>query len=586
MLVEFASVVDAVRCAVDIQRGMIERNAKVPQEKRIEFRIGINVGDIIIDGGDVFGDGVNVAARLEGIADAGGICVSNIVHDQIIHNKLDLIFEDRGEQHLKNIERPVRAYSLGSEAIAALPPVVVPISRPVGSRSKIAWRAGAGLLVVIAIAAGGAVWHFHSTATAPVASPVPTDQPQPTPERLSVVVVPFANLSGDSTQDYLADVITEELTTNLSRIAGSFVIARSTAFTYKGKAIDAKQMGKDLGVRYVLEGSTQPSGNRVRVNAQLISAETGAHLWAEQFDADRADLLQMQDEIVTHLARTLEVQLWTIDAARVARTRPANPSAEDLAMQCLSYNYTKVSQGQATPGRYSLCERALQIDPRNALALTIIAWKFLDLVLNGQGTDPQGDIRRADEFVAQAIAVEPNLYFSHHMKAWVLILQKRPEEAIIEEERSLALNPSYVDAYYPLCFANNILGHPERALEYADKAIRLSPRDPFLPTFYAQRALAYFLTQRDVEAIEWLRRALAAWPEWPDENAFLAAVLALNGNDVEARAAVKHYLSLPGVKARTISAVSAKWFYSDSPFWLAVIKRVSEGLRRAGMPEE
>jgi adenylate cyclase len=390
---------------------MIERNAEVPQEKRIEFRVGINVGDIIIDGGDVFGDGVNVAARLEGIAEPGGICVSNIVHDQI-HNKLNLVFEDRGEQHLKNIERTVRAFSLGSEAIAALPPVVFPISRPIWSRSKIAWQAVAGLLAVITIAGGGAAWHFHRTETAPIASSVVTHQQQLIPERLSIVVLPFTNLSGDSIQDYLADVITEELTTNLSRIAGSFVIARSTAFTYKGKAIDAKQIGKDLGVRYVLEGSAQQSDNRVRTNAQLISAETGAHLWADQFDADRADLLQMQDEIVTRLARTLEVQLWKVDAARVARTRPANKDAEDLAMQCWVYNYINLFRQV-----YTLCERALEIDQRNARALATMAWKFIAPVVRLQSTDPQEDIRRADEFATQAIAAEPNFYGAHHMKA-------------------------------------------------------------------------------------------------------------------------------------------------------------------------
>jgi class 3 adenylate cyclase len=230
MLVEFASVVDAVRSAVDVQRGMIERNAEVAQEKRIQFRIGINVGDIIVDGGDIFGDGVNVAARLEGIAEPGGICLSEDAYRQM-SGRVRIPARDLGPQSFKNISQPVRAYSLGSDAIAALPPVVFPISRAVDSRSNIAWRAVGGLLVIIAIAGGGAVWHFHRTATAPVALPVPTAQPQLTPERLSIVVLPFANLSGDSTQDYIADVITEELTTNLSRIAGSFVIARSTAFT-------------------------------------------------------------------------------------------------------------------------------------------------------------------------------------------------------------------------------------------------------------------------------------------------------------------------------------------------------------------
>jgi adenylate cyclase len=524
---------------------------------------------------------VNVAARLEGIAEPSGICLSEDAYRQM-SGRVQIPVRELGLQSLKNIAQPVGAYSLGSEAIAALPPIVFPISRPIWSRSKIAWQALAGLLVVIAIAGGGAAWHFHRIMIAPVASPVPAVQSQLTPERLSMVVLPFTNLSGDSSQDYLADVITEELTTNLSRIAGSFVIAGSTAFTYKGKAIDAKQIGKALGVRYLLEGSAQQSDNRVRINAQLISAETGAHLWADQFDADRANLLLMQDEIVTRLARTLEVQLWKVDAARVARTRPDNPSAEDLALQCWVYNYINVFRRV-----YSLCERALQIDPRNARALTIMAWKFLEPVLNLQSADPQEEIQRADEFATQAIAVEPNFYGAYHVKAWVLFAQKRPEEAIVEEEHSLALNPSYIDAYYPLCMANNVLGRPERALECADKAIRLSPRDPFLPTFYHAKGLAYFLAQRDVEAIEWLHRALAAWPEDRVSHIVLAAALALNGDEVEARETVKHYLSLNGVKARTISAVTAQMrMFSDTPFWLAFIKRLSEGLRKAGTPEE
>jgi adenylate cyclase len=501
--------------------------------------------------------------------------------------RVQIPVRDLGAQSLKNIAQPVRAYSLGSEAIAALPAIVFPTSRPFWSRSKIARQAVAGLLVVIAIAGGGATWYFHRTATAPIASAVFADRPQLIPERLSIVVLPFTNLSGDSSQDYLADVITEELTTNLSRIAGSFVIARSTAFTYKGKAVDAKQIGKDLGVRYALEGSAQHSGNRVRINAQLVSAETGAHLWADQFDTDRADLLQMQDEIVTRLARTLEVQLWKVDAARVARTRPANPSAQDLALQCLADRYVADRAVSIARASYGLCERALQIDPRNALALSIMTMKFLLPVLELQSTDPQEAIRQADEFVTQALAVDPNLYVAHDYKAWVLISQKRPEEAIIEAERSLTLNPSYVDAYLALNIANDVLGRPERALEYVDKAIRLSPRDPALHVFYWNKGWAYFLAQQDVQAIGWLRRVMAMWPEWPLPNMVLAAALALDGNEVEAREALKHYLSLNGVKTRSISAVTSQVAsFSDTPFWSTYIKRLSEGLRRAGMPEE
>jgi adenylate cyclase len=572
ILIEFRSVVDAVRCAIELQNGMVERNSGLPPERRIEFRVGIHLGDVVEESdGDLMGDGVNIAARLEGIAKPGTICLSEDAYRQV-KARLDLEVSDLGAQSLKNIAEPVRVYLLevGKSAQAPTKPAAP-------KRRLIVVLLVAGIAALVVIAAG--IWLVVRPARGPETS---TTTPQ-----LSVVVLPFANLSGDSSQDYLADALTEELTTSLSRIAGSFVIARSTAFTYKGKTVGAKQIGKDLGVRYILEGSAQPSGNRVRISAQLISAETDAHLWANQFDADRADLLQMQDEIVTHLARVLEIQLWKVDAARVARARPINPSAEDLALQCLSSNYSNVFRDAPSAYEYGLCDGALQIDPRNALALAIMAWKFVGPVLEGQSSDPQGDIRRADQFVTQAIAVEPNLYIAHRAKAWVLFSQKRPEEALVEAERSLALNPGFTEIYPLLCLANYTLGRPERALELADKAIRLSPRDPKLPLLYWQKALSYFMMQRDEQAIEWMRRTLAAWPEWPMGNVLFAATLALSGNEAEARETLKHYLSLNNVKMRTISAVSATLLsQSFSPSSLASAKRFSEGLGRAGMPEK
>jgi adenylate cyclase len=587
MLVEFASVVDAVRCAVDVQRGMVERSAGVPQEKRIEFRIGINVGDIIIDGGDIFGDGVNVAARLESIAEPGGICLSEDAYRQM-SGRVDLPVCDLGPQSLKNIAQPVRAYSLGSEAIAALPPVVFPISRPVGSRSNIAWRSVAGLLVVIAIAGGGAVWHFHRTATAPVLSSVSADQPKPLPKRLSIVVLPFANLSGDSAQDYLADVITEELTTTLSRIAGSFVIARSTAFTYKGKPIDAKQVGRDLGVRYVLEGSAQLSGSRVRVSAQLIDAESGAHLWADQFNSNRADLLEMQDEIVKRLSSPLEIRLIDVDAARVARAPPGNLDAQDLALQCmagaLSMHAETVMPDNAAIG---FCDRALQIDNRNAIALTFRSLRYIVPVLTMQSTDPQAAIGQAEELASRALVVDRNFYWAHLARATVLIAQKRSEEAIVELEQTLAINPGFTAGYGYLCEANNFLGRPEKCVEYADKAIRLSPRDPVLGWLYGEKGWALLMQQQDDQAIEWVRRALAVSPNVSIQQALLTSALALTGRQAEAREALERYLSLKTTTSKTIAQFRHQHrSLSDNPKWLAYSDRLVEGLRLAGMPEE
>jgi adenylate cyclase len=324
LLAEFGSVVDAVRCAVDVQRGMAGRNNEVPPEKRMEFRIGINLGDIILDGDDIFGDGVNVAARLESIAKPGGICISGSAYEQV-RDKMPFAFTDKGEQHVKNITHPVHVYSLDAVNEARLAGADTP--RLLGRvlrrfRTKFVYGAAGLAAAMLAVA----IWFAADT--------VRGLQWWSTPSRLSLVVLPFVNLSGDPAQDYLADAITEALTTSLSRIRHSFVIARSTAFTYKGKAVDVKQIGRELGVRYALEGSQQGGGNKVRVSAQLIDAGTGAHLWADQLDADRADLLEMQDEIVTRLSRALQVQFVDIDAARVARTRPDDLNAEDLAMRC------------------------------------------------------------------------------------------------------------------------------------------------------------------------------------------------------------------------------------------------------------
>jgi adenylate cyclase len=578
MLIEFASAVDAVRCAAEIQRAMVDRNASVPEEARITFRAGINVGDIVVEGDDILGDGVNIAARLEGLAEPGSICISEDAYRQI-RDKLPLPFTDQGEQTLKNIARPVRVYALSAEAVASLPetPMSADAPSPPGKRSGSIRRIGQALAAAVAVFLAAGVVLFALK---------PTKGPQPfaTVPRFSIVVLPFTSLNGDASQDYLADVITDELTTGLSRIRGSFVIARSTAFTYKGKAVDVKQIAQDLGVRYVLEGSEQQGGNRMRVNAQLISAETAAHLWADQFDTDRADLLTMQDEIVTRLARALQIQLVEVDAARVDRTHPGNLDAEDLAMRCEVVLVNSRSGANEESG-YSLCEHALRLDERNVRALVDLSFKFISRVIGVQSTDRESDIRKADELVSRALAIDPNAYGAHFAKAEVLLAQKRFEEAIVEAERSLALNPSFVNAYSGLCIANSFLGRPEKSVEYADKAIRLSPRDPLLHVFYLEKGFALSLMDEDGQAIEWLRGAVATAPEWPLPQAMLAAALAATGHEAEAHETLRRYLSLSGVKARTIAQWKAQ-MPSDNPVFLAHAGRLLEGLRKAGMPEE
>jgi adenylate cyclase len=315
-LAEFASVVDAVRCAAEVQRGMIDREPEVPEERRIRFRIGVNLGDVIVEEHDIFGDGVNVAARLEALAEPGGICISRMVRDNV-RDRLAYSFEDMGEQQVKNIARPVRIYAL----------------RPGGAT------------------AGPATNPSLTTSSSP-----------PTAPRLSIIVLPFTNLSDDREQQYFADGITDDLTTDLSRISGSFVIARNTAFTYKGKPVDVKQVGRELGVRYVLEGSVRRAGHLVRINVQLVDVETGAHLWADRFDTDRVNLPEAQDAIVGRIARTLNVELLEDAGRRIERERMADPDARDLVMygRALFNRPYSVATFQEAQRAY---EQALEKDP-------------------------------------------------------------------------------------------------------------------------------------------------------------------------------------------------------------------------------
>jgi adenylate cyclase len=572
ILVEFRSVVDAVRCAIEIQNGMVERNVGLPPERRIEFRCGIHLGDVVEESdGDLMGDGVNIAARLEGVAKPGTICLSEDAYRQV-KSRLDLAVSDLGAQSLKNIAEPVRVYSLEVGKSQGKPiKLVAPKQRSLFALLS------AGTIALAAIAAG--IW----LAVRPMKGP----ETSATTPRLSIVVLPFTNLSADPAQDYLADVLAEELTTSLSRISGAFVIARSTAFTYKGKLIDVRQIGKDLGVRYVLEGSEQPTGSRVRVSAQLIDAETGAHLWADQFDADRAELFQMQDEIVTRLSWPLQIRLVDIHAARLARTIPDNLDAQDLAMRCLAGFYDSAEGGSEWETALAFCEHALRMDNRNVIALSLMTFKFVLPVVKIQSTDPKVAIRQADEFASRALAIDSNYYWAHAAAAAVLIAQKRSEAAIVELERSLALNPSFTPAYVPLALANNFAGQPERTVQLMDRAIRLSPRDPKLYRFYHMKGWAFLMLQQNDQAIEWLRRELAINPDEPISQSLLAAALALDGQSAEAHEALQRYYSLSDTKSTTIAQYKTQQLsISSNPKYLAFAERFRDGLRKAGMPEE
>jgi len=585
-IIEFRSVVDAVRCAIEVQNGLIERNAGVPEDRRIEFRVGIHVGDVVEESdGDLMGDGVNIAARLEGIAKPGAICLSEDAYRQV-SGRLEMEVTDLGATQLKNIDRPIRAYSLQVGVPANPKPATSAKPSEPKRRSRLAPLAAA-LAALLVVVAGGAWWFLNAHRHASVATNTPAEA-----ARLSIVVTPFANLSGDPAQDYLADALTDALTTAIARLRDTFVIARNTAMTFKGKPIDAKAIGEDLGVRYVLEGSVQPSGDRMRVNSQLIDAGSGAHLWAEQFDTPRADLLQTQDAIIAHLAHAIDLQLIYAEGARVKRTPAANRDAEDLALQCDAGHWKAGFIGKEADAAFALCEQALAIDPNNVRALVVLGVKPWVQAAVGVSGDAKGDLERADELESKALALDPDNAWARDMKGDILQVQGRTEEAVAEHERALALDPSNVDAAAMLGVDYQFLGRFDKSLEYLDKAIRTSPSQPGVGYWYGNKAWANFGLKNYDQAIELARRAIAIDPHNPYSHVVLVAALALTGQDTQAREALQRYLALPSTgPLKTIAAWKAHQMslvpkQGGDPRFVEMSERSYDGLRKAGMPEE
>jgi TolB-like protein/class 3 adenylate cyclase/Tfp pilus assembly protein PilF len=524
LLAEFSSVVDAVRCAADVQRGGLDREPNFPDERRIRWRIGINLGDVIAEDGDIFGDGVNVAARLEALAEPGGICVSGVVRDQI-RGKLPYPLDDRGEQNVKNIALPVRVYEMRPETIADLPAPGIPVAaphRPAAGRAIIAAAAVAAVL----IAAGGAWWLWPATKSSPtpaVAATTSMAQP-PTAPRLSIVVLPFANRSNDPDQQYFADGITDDLTTDLSRIANSVVISPNTAFTYRNKPVDTKQIGHDLGVRYVLEGSVRRSGNKVRVNAQLIDAETDAHLWVEQFDGDLSDLFALQNEITSRIAIELNVELSRREASRPTE----NPDALDHLLRARAQYWKGPNRDQVLQ-TLSLYERALTFDPHSVEAQSQVANNLAVRAGQGWSDTPAADFQRAEELIAQALAASPRDWLAHYAKGAVLRWQGRCEEAILELETAFELNPNWLNSLDQLAWCKLMTGSIDAAIPLEERAIRLSPHDPAIANFYNRIGLVHLLKSQFDEAISWHERARSANPASYFPHAYLAAEYALKG---------------------------------------------------------
>ncbi|MGH6979834.1 MAG: adenylate/guanylate cyclase domain-containing protein [Stellaceae bacterium] len=557
-LVEFRSVVDAVRCAVEVQNGMAERNEGVQAERRIELRIGINLGDVVEEtDGDLMGDGVNIAARLESVAAPGGICLSEDAWRQV-RSRVDLDARDMGEQRLKNIAHPIRAYALQSGGLRA-PARAQPEKKPARR-----WPIVVALVVLVALIAGGA-WYYFSGASERVTVANP-------PAHLSIVVLPFVNLSGNPEQEYFADGITDNLTIDLSRIRNSFVIAHNTAYTYRGKTIDARKVGAELGVRYVLEGAVQRDGNRVRVAVQLVDASNNAELWADRFEEDIAGLFKLQDAVVARLANSLGYELVKAEAAKGAHS--TNPDAIDLTMRGLAALSQPPTQEGNLQAR-SWLEQALRLDPNaaDALAGNAMTYVFEYAFAWGEaGAEYDAKILgQAD----RAIALAPNNVRAYAAKSFYLYISHRPTESLGAANAGLAIDPNYAALYAARRGAELSLGRYAEAKADMEQAMRLSPRDPEIGTWHMYMGDAELGPGNYDAAIAEYRKAIDAGYRTFIPYADMAAALALAGRVDEAKAAL--------AEARRLNPLlTLKWERAHAPN----IPSLFEGLGKAGLSPE
>ncbi len=536
-LVEFRSVVDAVRCAIEVQNGMVERNAGLPPERRIEFRIGIHLGDVVEESdGDLMGDGVNIAARLEGIAKPGAICLSEDAYRQV-KARLDLAVSDLGPTQLKNIVEPIRTYS-------------VEVGKPAQAKP--------------------------ATQTEPT-PPEKSSQRLALPDKPSIAVLPFQNMSDDPAQEYFADGMVEDIITGLSRIKWLFVIARNSSFVYKGKAIDVRQVGRELGVRYVLEGGVRKVGNRVRITAQLLEAETGAHLWADRFDGALEEVFDLQDQITEKVVGVVEPSLRQSEIERSRRKRPESLDAYDLYLRALPH-FASAMPEDAKIGMEFL-EEALTLDPNYATAHAFMAWGMEIRVARGgfNKADAAAGVRHAraavaygtDDATALSVAALTLLHLGHDFAA-----------ASAAIARALALNPSCAAAFYWGGHIHGFSGDPALAEDYALRALRLSPFDPFSFETYVALGSVRLRQQRYDEAATNFAKAIAANPRFSTLYAFHAASLAMAGRIAESKSIARRTLELePSFRIEHLDAFFRAFARPE------FVNELTTGLGQAGLPQ-
>jgi len=574
VIAEFASPVEAVRCAVDIQRELEAHNVDLAEDRRMRLRIGVNLGDVIVEGDNLLGDGVNIAARLEALAEPGGISLARSVFDQV-KKQLDLGYEYLGEHEVKNIAEPVPVYRVLTAPEAA--------GKIIGEtkRATQSWKrmALAAAVVVLIAVAGVSLWLRPWQETVEPASV--ERMAHPLPDKPSIAVLPFVNMSDDPAQEYFADGMTEDLITDLSKISGLFVIARNSVFTYKGKAVKVRQVAEELGVRYVLEGSVRKVGDQVRINAQLIDAATGGHLWAERYDGSLTDIFGLQDQVARKIVAVLAVQLTAGEQQRVARKETEVPEAYDAFLQ--GWQHYLRQNPENFRKAISYFEKAVELDPEYARAYAALAATYMQVSKRFWHTkvglrylhDPRF---LAEEFLQKALLDPTPL--AHQVAAGMLSQQGRHEEAIAEAERAISIDPNDADGYIALAGALSLAGRPEEAHQLVQQAMRLNPHYP--PSYLYELGITEFSMERFEKALESLERANALNPDDRWSMRLLLATYGLLGRKEEAAGLLKTAgQSWRGIDPLTVRGV-AFWYPFKEP---ADAERLAEGLRRAGVPD-